>query len=61
MTAEGWEEIAPRIESWIEGSLGRLRRNGLIEAEKDGNAWRCRWGKRALNIAREAGVDVRAA
>ena len=45
----------------VQASLSRLRRNGLIEFETDGAAWRCRWGKRALNIAREAGVDVRPA
>jgi hypothetical protein len=42
-------------------SLNRLRRNGLIEAARDGNAWRVSWGKRALRIARDAGVDVAAA
>jgi len=42
----------------VVASLGRLRRNQLIEAERDGNAWRVSWGKRALDIAREAGDSI---
>jgi hypothetical protein len=42
----------------VPASLGRIRRNGLIEAERDGNAWRVRWGKRALDVARKAGVGI---
>jgi hypothetical protein len=45
----------------VPASLGRLRRNALVTAERDGNAWKVGWGTRALNIAREAGVDVAAA
>jgi hypothetical protein len=44
----------------VSASLGLLRRNGLIKAERDDNAWRISWGKRALDIAREAGVDMTA-
>jgi hypothetical protein len=42
----------------VPASLGRLRRNQLIEAECDGNAWRVRWGKRALDMALKAGVSI---
>jgi hypothetical protein len=42
----------------LPASLVRLRRNQLIEAERDGNAWKVGWGKTALEIARKAGVDV---
>jgi hypothetical protein len=42
----------------VPASLRRLRRNQLVEAERDGNAWRVRWGKRALDIAAKAGVSA---
>jgi hypothetical protein len=44
----------------VPGPLARLRRNQLIIADRDGNAWRVRWGPRALKIAKAAGVDVAA-
>jgi hypothetical protein len=47
-----------RTISDVPASLARLRRNQLIEAERDGNAWRVSWGKRALDIARKAGVPL---
>jgi hypothetical protein len=42
----------------VPASLARLQRNGLIEAERNGNTWRVSWGTRALKIAREAGVSI---
>jgi hypothetical protein len=45
----------------VPGSLARLRQNALVDAERDSAVWRLSWGKRALEIAREAGVDVAAA
>jgi hypothetical protein len=42
----------------VGGSLSRLQRAGLIEAQRDGNAWIVGWGKRALDIAAKAGVAI---
>jgi hypothetical protein len=42
----------------VPASLARLRRNQLIASERDGNAWRVSCGKRALDIARKAGVPI---
>jgi hypothetical protein len=44
--------------SSVQGALSRLRRNGLVEVARDGAAWRVSWGKRALDIARTAGVPL---
>jgi hypothetical protein len=42
------------VQAW----LSRLRRNGLIEFQRDGAARRVSCGKRALEIARAAGVSI---
>ena len=42
----------------VPAALRRLRRNQLISAERDGNAWVVRWGERALKIAAKAGVSI---
>jgi hypothetical protein len=42
----------------VPASLRRLRRNQLVEAERDGNTWSVSWGKQALDIARKAGVAL---
>ena len=42
----------------VPASLARLRRNQVIEASRDGNAWRVSWGRRSLGIARNAGVPI---
>jgi hypothetical protein len=42
----------------VPASLARLQRNGLVTAERNGNAWVVGWGVRALRIAREAGVPI---
>ena len=40
----------------VPSSLGRLQRNGLIEFTREEGGCRVEWGKRALDIARKAGV-----
>jgi hypothetical protein len=43
----------------VRTSLSNLHRAGLLEVEKLGERrWRARWGRRALRIAKEAGVDL---